>query len=62
MTLLVSSCGIVETNDSAVLDGLKPLVDQHAEALYKDGGKESTVTGARLISVFDYIYDKNKEK
>ncbi len=38
-----------------MLNGLRPLVDEHAEALLEDGGVKSTVTGARLISVFDYI-------
>ena len=51
-TLLLSGCA-VETNSNAVLDGIQPLVDAHAEALLEDGGPKSTVTGVTLIKVLD---------
>lgn len=52
LLLLVSACATA-ISDSAVCDGLAPLVDRHADALLKDGGDQSVTTGARLVAGFD---------
>ena len=55
LILLVSGCSNVRigTNDTALCDGLSPLVDAHTEALLIDGGPKSLVTGQRLVAGFD---------
>ena len=55
VSLLVSGCvkEIPASPKTSICDGLKPSVNKHAEALVKDGGPESLVTGASLISAYD---------
>ncbi len=54
--LPVSGClGVTSTSGDAVVEGLRPLVNQHSEALQEDGGPKSLVTGARLIKAIDSL-------
>ena len=54
--LLVSGCSdVTRTSGDAVVEGLRPLVNQHSEALQEDGGPKSLVTGARLIKAIDAL-------
>lgn len=51
----MSGCsGVNRTvSEPALCKGLLPLADDHNDALLIDGGPESIVTGARLISGLD---------
>ena len=51
--LLLSGCGVGKISQTAICDGLDPLVDRHSEALQEDGGPKSIITGATLIRSFD---------
>jgi len=54
LTLLVAGCSNVKLiSDSAVCNGLEPLVDNHVDALLIDGGPQSIVTGERLVAGYD---------
>ncbi len=54
LMLLVSGCSSVsQISDSALCDGLSPLVDAHVDALLEDGGPKSLVTGDMLVAGFD---------
>jgi hypothetical protein len=54
LTLLVAGCSSVKLiSDSAVCNGLEPLVDSHVDALLIDGGPQSLVSGERLVSGYD---------
>ena len=55
LVLLVASCSTVKLidSDSAICDGLDPLVNTHVDALLVDGGPKSLITGERLVSGFD---------
>ena len=56
LMLLVSGCSdVTRTSGDAVVEGLRPLVNQHSEALQEDGGPKSLVTGARLIKAIDTL-------
>ncbi len=49
--LLVTGC--VSVSETAICDGTERLRDAHTEALLADGGPQSQVTGARLLSALD---------
>lgn len=52
LPLLVTSCfGAV--SDSAICAGTREPTNAHQDALLKDGGPESIVTGANLIALLD---------
>jgi hypothetical protein len=56
LTLLLSSCGIVEKiriDERGVCDGLSSFVDRHQEALLVDAGDVSLTSGASLIAAYD---------
>lgn len=56
LTMLVTGCaGVTKASGDGILDGLRPLVNQHSEALVEDGGPKSLVTGARLIKAIDSL-------
>ena len=46
----LGGCAAVPVGDRGLCDGLRPLAEDHAEALIADGGDDSVVTGARLIA------------
>lgn len=52
LPLLVGGC-VTAPNDSAICDGLKSARDAHTEALLEDGGDQSVLTGAALLSRLD---------
>ena len=52
MMLVLISC-TAKTSEVAALEGIRPLVNEHSEALLIDGGPKSLLTGARLIKVLD---------
>jgi hypothetical protein len=52
--MLLSGCVKgTRISQTAICEGLDPLVLSHSEALVIDGGPQSVVTGARLIRAFD---------
>ena len=55
LMLIVSGCASVSPlkQNSAVCDGLKPLVDAHVDGLIADGGPRSLSTGRRLVVGYD---------
>ena len=56
LMMLVSGClGATGTSGDAVVESLRPLVNQHSEALEEDGGPKSLVTGVRLIKAIDAL-------
>lgn len=52
LPLLVAGC-VTATNDSALCDGTRAARDAHTDALLADGGDQSLVTGAALLSRLD---------
>lgn len=53
MIVPLSGCVIGGTNQTALCDGIDPLVINHSNALVEDGGPKSVVTGATLIRAID---------
>ena len=52
--MLLSGCVKgTQINQTALCEGLDPLVNDHSDALIVDGGPMSVVTGATLIRAFD---------
>lgn len=51
LPLLASGCANV--SETAICDGTERLRDAHTAALLADGGPQSQVTGARLLSALD---------
>ena len=52
LTMLVSGCATV-TSSVAICDASERLREAHTEALLKDGGDTSVITGAALIDALD---------
>ena len=51
---LVSGCsGVPKDTKQALCDGLSNPVEDHVQALVKDGGPLSQQTGVKLISAYD---------
>lgn len=48
LLMLVSGC-VATVNDSAICDGSETLREAHREALLKDGGDASVISGAALL-------------
>lgn len=54
LTLLVAGCSNAKLiSDSALCNGLEPLVNKHVDALLIDGGPQSIVSGERLVAGYD---------
>lgn len=54
MTVLLTGCVTGgRINQTAMCDGLDPLVIKHSNALVEDGGPKSVVTGTTLIRAID---------